>query len=302
MPNLICTVGQDHLSQRAQGRQHVVARDLHPARQLVPENRKLERLASVGQIVGQRGETGKGGRLFRSLLGERLPLVAIAAVVVDVGDRVGGFVVAAAAMPSSSSMSTLACALVASARSSIELSSSNSSCGNLASSSKLPAVPGLAVLGPHRGDRPAILHRTLEPHFGIVPVERRLEMAPVQALVAGIGFGEALEGGRSRPTCCGLTFVNRRAQASSEYSLAGASRDQGLPPLENDASLLRVRIADEALPTTDEFLRGLVQSAGVVTRRFRLLRRAGHAGHPLLGGGAICGPPGKRFDNQGERF
>ena len=42
------------------------------------------------------------------------------------------------------------------------------------------AAEGLPALMPHLGDRPGVLHGPFEPHLGIFPVERRLEVAPIE--------------------------------------------------------------------------------------------------------------------------
>ena len=50
----------------------------------------------------------------------------------------------------------------------------------------------LPALVSHRGNRPAALHGPLEPHFGVVPIQRGLKMAPVQAGVVVSRGGESL--------------------------------------------------------------------------------------------------------------
>ena len=52
----------------------------------------------------------------------------------------------------------------------------------------------LPPLVSHDRDRPFVLDSTLQPHFGVVPIESRVEMTPVQTAVLAVDMPEPVAG------------------------------------------------------------------------------------------------------------
>ena len=97
-----------------------------------------------------------------------------------------------------------------------------------------PAGPGFQRASPHVGDRPGVLDRPFQPHFGVVPIEGRLKMAPIQSGIVS----------RSRRIARRPGAAVRRAAASLPdlpapdfvgiFRRTGSGVDQRRPPLEDD--------------------------------------------------------------------